>query len=188
MTKLKKKAGELKTAENSNWFGLDEYVDEAKKNISPVARYGSLSLVSLRVRAMATYLRAALPLNKEIANNRLDELRRNCSEFESLRDQLFTKLDSSAGSVDATFRREAKITEYKQKVTKIVEDANSSLGVAYKDLEDLLRSVAHVTNHESESAIPLELFATFQDGQVTILGLADRSADSLSLPEEAVQT
>ncbi|WP_433971046.1 hypothetical protein [Tunturiibacter lichenicola] len=69
-------------------------IDYSKQETEAFSESSRVCLLALAVRSSATYVRAALPLNKDIATNRLTRIQDDLDSFKKLQSEFIKKLHS----------------------------------------------------------------------------------------------
>jgi hypothetical protein len=153
-------------------------VTYARDESTTFSQWGRLCLLALETRTMATYLRAVLPLNKDIARNRLLHLEDDFAQYRKLQEDFRNKLTNTTESMDATFRFSEDIEASKATAKKHIEDVESALSKRLGELAGVITEVEGVVRtQEQEQSSPFQCVAELgKDGSLTIFRLPLKKA------------
>jgi hypothetical protein len=132
---------ETKAEHSKNIHNLESFIQYSQQRGDEFQQYGRMSLLALSVRIVATYLRATLPLNKMVAHNRVEHLRRSVEEFDSFRRGFGVKLRNTCDTMDAVFGFEATIEESKCLAKSKISSVDEMLA---QHRTELGRAIAYV--------------------------------------------
>jgi hypothetical protein len=156
----KRRLDELRDRHDKNWGNLDEFVGYARDESTKFSQWGRLNLLALATRTVATYLRVVLPLNKDIARNRLLHLQDDLGQYRQLQQDFRIKLTNTTESMDSLFRFSETIEASKATAKKHIEDVDSALSNKLNEMAGVIVEVDRVVRtQEQEQASPFRCVA-----------------------------
>jgi hypothetical protein len=164
---------ETKAEHSRNWSDLESYIVYSRQQTDKFRPYGRMSLLALSARIVATYLRAALPLNKMIAQNRLGHLRKSIEDFDNFRRSFATKLRDTCDTIDARFKSDVKIDEAKCLAKSEVDSIDTMLAQHQLELGRAIENVEQRLAEADGAKNPLHWYVQIDSENQVTLSYAD---------------
>jgi hypothetical protein len=145
--------------------GLNESLAYAEKEAGFFTNYSRLCLLALWVRGTATYLRAALPLNKVIAKNRLARIQDDLKRYRALQSEFGEKVHALNETIKATFpwqHESGFIKRGKDSLDNSLVGLNAKCG----EIESMTDTIATAVMDKSGASL---VYARVQDERVSLM-------------------
>lgn len=171
MKSARRRLKSLKQTHGGAFFkkGFEQFVEYSDNERDRFVEYSRLCLLSLSVRCVATYLRAALPLSKSIAKNRLDRVRGDLGSYTALQSNFQRKILSL---------NETMVARLWQDESAFVKDANASVNAAMEHLQGRCREIEKMTKS-------IEAAINGDSGPAVVYARVESDRVSLLIPDEA---
>ena len=165
---------------------FEQRVKYAADQVDHFVAYSRVCLLSLTVRSAAVYLRAALPLSKSVANNRLSRVRHDLESYRVFQSEFERKILALNETIRSVWFRENKTpapveTVWYQWLRRLgldssasIQEANTRVKSMFSQLEqkcdeinEMVQSVEKATTtHEQDSTV---VYGRVEGTDVTLL-------------------
>lgn len=166
-TALQRRIDELRQTHDPELWKLEDLVLAAKFEISYFAQFNWLALLALQTRAAATHMRMALPLGKDAAPRRIDELSEEFARCRNLQRRFFEKIRATE-IMENVPSPQPTGNNARRRVEALIETTEQALSLASAQVEEAL-TCARSAVHAKSGTEPLEIYARIEGGEVTLV-------------------
>lgn len=157
---------EFEQIELGGWFTSD-----LSPAIEKVKRYEFLAqgyLMATYVKGVANQIRCALPVNREIALNRLEALQENLSHWQAEKDDFFEAIERRTSEIKVTFKSDKRNKQYRKEFLSKSDSTKRKLESTTGEISEMIaRTKENVQAQIAASSQPVSLIVTLDEqGQV----------------------
>lgn len=157
---------EFEQVELDGWFSLD--LSPAIEKMKHYEIFAQGYLMAIYVNSVANQMRCALPVNREVALNRLEALQENLSLWSPERDSFFDIIERRASKIDVTFKSDEEDLKYRQQLLSKADGTKRNLTSTIIEINGMIARTKEIVQTQiTASSQPVSLVVTLDEqGQV----------------------